>query len=84
MFFLTDRVLPAVDVPVLHDRVRRVGVDDGPVLPRLSAVGRPDPGRSGRRLHHHRPLRFLLLRHRPQHSRPHLPLRQRRGTHNLT
>ena len=40
---ITDRVFPAVDVSVLHDSLRHLGVDDGPILPILPAVERADP-----------------------------------------
>ena len=68
-------------MPVLHDRVRRLGDGDGPVLSLLFAVGSADSGRAARRwLHRHCLAHLLLVRHRAQHCRAHLTVRQR-GSH---
>ena len=46
------------------------------LLADLPAVAEGGSRRPAERRHRHLAPRLLLLRHRPQHGRPHLPLRQ--------
>lgn len=71
----SDSIFLAVDVHLLHCRLRRMGVAGREEVPGVPTVGHPSPGGARVRRRRYSDSSLLLLRYRHEHCRAYIALR---------